>query len=97
MRTLLRAAALILQVLAMSSAAVSSLKPILRLGALGQGLVGKSAGIRAKDPVPPILLNIDNTYKPENYYMYAQLPAELLHQRAEFAEYLKREGIGSGR
>ena len=29
---------------------------------------------RRKDPVPPHLLNLDNTYKPENWYMYAQLP-----------------------
>ena len=55
-------------------AAVNMLEPLARLGALGQGLVEKSKEIRAKDPGPPILLNIDNTFKPENWYMYAQLP-----------------------
>ncbi len=55
-------------------AAVGALKPTVRLGALGQGLVVKSVHFRSKDPAPPILLNIDNTFKPENWYMYAQLP-----------------------
>lgn len=55
-------------------AAVNMLPGAVRLGALGQGLVEKSKEIRAKDPGPPILLNIDNTFKPENWYMYAQLP-----------------------
>ena len=55
-------------------AAVSDLPPPFRLGSLAQGLVQKSKQIRARDPVPPILLNIDGTYKPENWYTYAQLP-----------------------
>lgn len=55
-------------------AAVGMLKPTLRLGSLGQGLVEKSGAFQAKDPESPILLNIDNTFKPENWYMYAQLP-----------------------
>jgi len=54
--------------------AVSFLEANVRLGSIGQALVERAKEIRAKDPVPPILLNIDNTYKPENYYMYAQLP-----------------------
>ncbi len=44
-----------------------------RLGLLGQALVEKAEEWRAKDPTTPILLNIDNTYKPENWYMYHQL------------------------
>ncbi len=44
-----------------------------RLGSLGQDLVRHSGKIRARDPQPPHLLNIDNTYKPANYYTYAQL------------------------
>ena len=55
-------------------AAVGELKPALRLGAMGQGLVERSQSYRKQDSGPPILLNIDNTYKPENWYMYAQLP-----------------------
>ena len=52
---------------------VDDLPPLDRLGCLGQGLVYKQEGLRAKDPKTPILLNIDNTYKPENWYMYHQL------------------------
>ncbi len=54
--------------------AVSFLEANVRLGSQGQALVERAREIRAKDPIPPMLLNIDNTYKPENYYMYAQLP-----------------------
>jgi hypothetical protein len=54
-------------------AAVKMLPGAARLGALGQGLVGKSKQIRTRDPSTPILLNIDNSFKPENWYMYAQL------------------------
>jgi hypothetical protein len=54
--------------------AVNMLEANVRLGSLGQGLVEKAKQIRARDPVPPLLLNIDNTYKPENWYLYAQLP-----------------------
>jgi len=45
-----------------------------RLGALGMGLVERSAELHTRDTKTPHLLNIDNTYKPENWYMYAQLP-----------------------
>ncbi len=44
-----------------------------RLGALGQFLVGWSHILRRSGPNSPVLLNIDNTYKPENWYMYHQL------------------------
>jgi len=54
--------------------AVKQLQPNQRLGALGQELVRRSQRFREEDPAPPHLLNLDNTYKPENWYMYAQLP-----------------------
>lgn len=44
-----------------------------RLGSLGQWLVGWAECLRKHEPAVPILLNIDNTYKPENWYMYHQL------------------------
>ena len=44
-----------------------------RLGSLGQWLVGWQQCLREHEPATPILLNIDNTYKPENWYMYHQL------------------------
>jgi hypothetical protein len=53
--------------------AVGQLKPEQRLGALAQDLVRRSLRFREQDPAPPQLLNLDNTYKPENWYMYAQL------------------------
>jgi hypothetical protein len=54
--------------------AIKQLEPNQRLGALGQDLVRRSREFREQDPTPPHLLNLDNTYKPENWYMYAQLP-----------------------
>jgi hypothetical protein len=54
--------------------AVKQLQPNQRLGSLGQDLVRRSHAFREQDPVPPHLLNLDNTFKPENWYMYAQLP-----------------------
>ena len=45
-----------------------------RLGSLGQHLVTWADVLRRHGPDTPILLNIDNTYKPENWYMYHQLP-----------------------
>jgi len=47
--------------------------PGKRLGALAQSLVGKSKLFREKDPHTLHLVNVDNTYKPEQWYMYAQL------------------------
>ena len=51
----------------------SALEPTDRLGSLAQWLVGWQECLRKHDPAVPILLNIDNTYKPENWYMYHQL------------------------
>ncbi len=44
-----------------------------RLGAHGQYLVYWSRVLLENAPTSPRLLNIDNTYKPENWYMYHQL------------------------
>lgn len=51
----------------------SALQPTDRLGSLAQWLVGWAECLRKHEPATPILLNIDNTYKPENWYMYHQL------------------------
>jgi len=48
--------------------------PRQRLGCLGQYLVDKSWRWRREDPDVLQMLNVDNTYKPEQWYMYAQLP-----------------------
>ncbi len=45
-----------------------------RLGTLAQALVRHSADLRQRDAATQHLLNIDNTYKPENWYTYGQLP-----------------------
>ena len=45
-----------------------------RLGTLAQALVRHSAALRQRDPATPHLLNVNNTYKPENWYTYGQLP-----------------------
>lgn len=50
-----------------------ALEPTDRLGSLGQWLVGWDECLRDQEPATPLLLNIDNTYKPENWYMYHQL------------------------
>ncbi|MHC4674036.1 MAG: hypothetical protein ACYTBZ_16245 [Planctomycetota bacterium] len=50
------------------------LDPYKRIGSLGQYLVERCKLFRRHDPQRrPILLNIDNTFKPENWYTYAQL------------------------
>jgi len=54
--------------------AVSQLEAPKRLGALGQAVVQLGNEIRERDPVTPQLVNVDNTFKPENWYMYGQLP-----------------------
>lgn len=45
-----------------------------RLGTSGQWLVKWHDLFRRKGADTPTLLNVDGTYKPENYYMYHQLP-----------------------
>jgi len=50
------------------------LPPDQRLGSLAQWLVDRCQLFRRKDQAAtPLLLNVDNTYKPENWYLYAQL------------------------
>jgi len=50
------------------------LPPEERLGSLAQWLVEWGQILRRRDTVgTPLLLNIDNTFKPENWYMYTQL------------------------
>jgi len=44
------------------------------VGCLGQGLVGRAYDMRKIDPLTPNMLNIDQTYRPQNWYTYAQLP-----------------------
>ncbi len=53
--------------------AVKQLEPNQRLGALAQDLVRRSHEFRSQEPSTPHLLNLDNTFKPENWYTYAQL------------------------
>lgn len=54
-------------------AATGELEPQDRLGSLGMWLIRWSETLRKHNPNVPLLLNIDNTYKPENWYMYHQL------------------------
>ena len=53
--------------------AVNQLPLAQRLGTLGQDIVRTSREFRKADPATPQLLNVDNTYKPENWLTYAQL------------------------
>ena len=54
-------------------AATGELEPLDRLGSLGQYAVKWGEALRKHEPDTPLLLNIDNTYKPENWYVYHQL------------------------
>ena len=49
------------------------LDPYKRIGSLAQWLIARSNMFREKEPGTPVLLNVDNTFKPENWYTYAQL------------------------
>ena len=55
-------------------AATRELKAADRLGSLAQYLVTWVDVLRKRGPETPGLLNIDNTYMPENWYVYHQLP-----------------------
>ncbi len=50
------------------------LDPYKRIGSLAQWLVNRANMFRREDAGTPVLLNVDNTFKPENWYTYAQLP-----------------------
>ena len=45
-----------------------------KVGCLAQGLVQRSAELRKADPLTPQFLNLDMTFKPDNWYTYGQLP-----------------------
>ncbi|HSW46418.1 MAG TPA: hypothetical protein VLM89_12690 [Phycisphaerae bacterium] len=49
------------------------LDPYKRIGSLGQWLVARANMFRREEPDTPVLLNVNNTFKPENWYTYAQL------------------------
>lgn len=53
--------------------ASTMLDPYKRIGSLGQWLVNRANMFRREDAGTPVLLNVDNTFKPENWYTYAQL------------------------
>jgi len=54
--------------------ASKGLDPYKRIGSLAQWLVARANAFRQKEPGTPVLLTTDNTFKPENWYTYAQLP-----------------------
>ena len=45
-----------------------------KIGGLAQWAIGRSHDLRNKDPMTPQFLNVDNTFRPENWYTYGQLP-----------------------
>ncbi|MDI6828905.1 MAG: hypothetical protein QME62_10515, partial [Armatimonadota bacterium] len=45
----------------------------LKVGSLAQGLVKLSEEIRAVDPNTPTMVNVDMTFKPNNWYIYGQI------------------------
>jgi len=45
-----------------------------KIGGLAKWVVGSSHDLRDKDPETPQFLNVDNTFRPENWYTYGQLP-----------------------
>jgi hypothetical protein len=45
-----------------------------KVGSLGQGLIARAEEVRAADPGAPTMVNVDMTFKPENWYTYGQLP-----------------------
>lgn len=45
-----------------------------QVGSLAQWAVGRTHELRAADPTTPQLLNVNLTFKPDNWYTYGQLP-----------------------
>lgn len=45
-----------------------------RVGAIGQGLIARAEELRKTDETVPNMLNVDMTFKPENWYVYGRLP-----------------------
>lgn len=53
---------------------IERLPPQSRVGAIGQGLVEHAETLRQADQSVPNMLNVDMTFKPDNWYVYGQLP-----------------------
>jgi hypothetical protein len=53
---------------------IDRLPPQSRVGAIGQGLIEHANSLRQTDPSVPNMLNVDMTFKPDNWYVYGQLP-----------------------
>ena len=53
---------------------VNGLPPASKIGAIGQGLLEHADGLRLVDEKVPNMLNVDMTFKPDNWYVYGQLP-----------------------
>ena len=45
-----------------------------RIGCLAQGLITRAEEFRKTGPATPNMVNLDMTFKPENWYVYGQLP-----------------------
>ncbi len=45
-----------------------------RVGAIAQGLIEHAETLRQADQTVPNMLNVDMTFKPDNWYVYGQLP-----------------------
>jgi hypothetical protein len=53
---------------------VKGTPPQSKIGCLGQGLLKHAAELRKVDPLTPNMVNVNMTFKPENWYIYGQLP-----------------------
>jgi hypothetical protein len=45
-----------------------------KIGSIAQGLIARAEELRKADPLTPNMLNVDMTFKPDNWYTYGQLP-----------------------
>ena len=75
---------------------VQGVEPGKQVGCLAQGLVQRSAEFRKADPLTPQFLNLDMTFKPDNWYTYGQLPdifaADPYYQERLCQTYWQRPG-----
>ncbi len=53
---------------------VEGVPPGSKIGCLGQGLIQRAHELRSIDSSTPNMLNVDMTFKPDNWYTYGQLP-----------------------
>ncbi|MCX6374508.1 MAG: hypothetical protein NTU88_00460, partial [Armatimonadetes bacterium] len=53
---------------------VEGVPPTSKIGCVAQGLIERAIELRAADPSVPNMLNVDMTFKPENWYTYGRLP-----------------------